>query len=549
MTTVVLAAVVLGGASFMLWGGIGAFRLLHEHAARGRGALWIPPAVVLLCLAGALVLDGATRLSFAATGELLEASGGSATLRADVLGLLAFHLVPLGALVTAYAAARVFAIRRIAAGAVVLGAPYWLLAVVGAQPAFAPALPVPWPTSLAIVMLALAVGGAGLGVVLARAPARRAAADVPAARRLTPRDVAVLVAARNEEQSLPSCLGSLAPQVPRHNIFIGSDGSTDRTVEVAKAWGCNVLDIQPNGGKAMALQRLIDEFAICDRFEAVLIADADAQPDPDYLEQALPLFDDPQVVAVAGHAIPRWCAHWIPRWSMFFAAYRTRLYRVLQAILRYGQTWRHANVSYIVPGFSSLYRTRVLPHLDLAAPGLAVEDYNMTFAIHHHRLGRIAYTPRARSVSQEAYWFRDYWKQVRRWYLGFWQTVRRHGLWMSGFWCSLAVLIAEMIVQSVVFIALPLALAWFAIGGDALTLAVPLAGELELTAVDVAIGVFVVDYATTAVVAVSDRKPILLFYGFGFVVLRWVDSFLFLITLPRAFLSESDGSWVSPRRI
>lgn len=46
-----------------------------------------------------------------------------------------------------------------------------------------------------------------------------------------------------------------------------------------------------------------------------------------------------------------------------------------------------------------------------------------------------------------------------------------------------------------------------------------------------------------------DRKPILLFYGFGFIVLRWVDSFLFLITLPRAFISTSDGRWVSPRRI
>jgi biofilm PGA synthesis N-glycosyltransferase PgaC len=495
----------------------------------------MPPAVGLLCLAGVLVLDGATRLSLAAAGRLLGASGASATLRADVLGPLALYLVPLGAVVTAYAAARVFAIRRVAAGALLLGTPYWLLVLVGAQPAFAPALPVPWPTSLA-----LAVGAAGLGVVLARAPARGEAADAPpAARRLTPRDVAALVAARNEEQDLPSCLASLARQVPRHHIFVGSDGSTDRTVQIAQAWGCHVLDIQPNGGKAMALQRLIDEFAICDRFEAVLIADADAQPDPDYLAHALPLLDDPEVVAVAGHAIPRWCAHRLPRWSMFFAAYRTRLYRVLQAMLRYGQTWRHANVSYIVPGFSSLYRTRVLPHLDLAAPGLAVEDFNMTFAIHRHRLGRIAYTPRARSVSQEAYWLRDYWRQVRRWHLGFWQTVRRHGIWMSCFWLSLAVLIAEMIVQSVVFIALPLVIAWLATGGDA----------LPLTAAEVAIGVFVVDYAITAVVAVSDRKPILLFYGFGFVVLRWVDSFLFLVTLPRAFLSESDGRWISPRRI
>ena len=70
MTTVVLAAVVLGGASFVLWGGIGAFRWLHEHVARGRGARWMPPAVVLLCFAGVVVLDGAMRLGLAAAGEL-----------------------------------------------------------------------------------------------------------------------------------------------------------------------------------------------------------------------------------------------------------------------------------------------------------------------------------------------------------------------------------------------------------------------------------------------------------------------------------------------
>jgi cellulose synthase/poly-beta-1,6-N-acetylglucosamine synthase-like glycosyltransferase len=311
----------------------------------------------------------------------------------------------------------------------------------------------------------------------------------------------------------------------------------------------NVVAIRPNGGKAKALELLIDVYSICDRFEVVLISDADAQPAPDYLEHALPLFDDPQVVAVAGHATPRWRTHWFPRWSMLFAAYRVRLYRVLQAMVRYGQTWRHCNVSYIVPGFSSLYRSTVLPYIDVAAPGLSVEDFNMTFAIHRKRLGRIAYTPKARSVSQEAYGFRDYYRQVKRWHLGFWQTIRRHGVWVSGFWLALGVFLVEMILQSLAFLLLPTVLVWFLVQGGEPVALLPGPGGVVLSPADLAIGVFLADYAVTLLVAVVDRKPILAIYGVAFVLLRWVDSFLFLAALPLAFITTSDGRWVSPKRI
>jgi poly-beta-1,6-N-acetyl-D-glucosamine synthase len=553
MTGVVLTAIVLGGLSCVLWGCVGWMRLVQDVPAGGRRALALVPATLLASIAGLLLLELTAGPLLGLADALAGWTDLTATTTVQLAAVVALLWVPLCGLAAAYLVARLFGACHAALAALAFGGGYAVLVAAGGHEALAPAIPSSLPTLAWVAMFGMAINAAGLGVVLARRadpPPRPALADPAPRRRLEPRDVAVLVPAHDEEQSLPICLEALAAMVPRENIFVGSDGSTDGTVRVARAWGCQVLDIQPNVGKARALQQLVDQFAICERFEVVLIADADAQPDPSYLAHALPLFDDPEVVAVAGHAIPRWCQHWIPRWSMFFAAYRTRLYRVLQALLRYGQTWRHANVTYIVPGFSSMYRTRVLPHLDLSAPGLAVEDFNMTFAIHRHRLGRIAYTPRARSISQEAYWFRDYWKQVTRWYLGFWQTVRLHGVWASAFWLWLGVLIVEMFVQSIVFVALPLVLLWFAShGGAPLGLGLPLLGELRITALDVAIGVFVADYALTAIVAVTDRKPILLVYGFGFVVLRWVDSLLFLATLPRAFFTSSDGRWVSPRRI
>jgi len=52
----------------------------------------------------------------------------------------------------------------------------------------------------------------------------------------------------------------------------------------------------------------------------------------------------------------------------FLVAYRSRLYAVVQLLLKYGQAARSANVVYIVPGFASMYRVDVLDQIDIAAP-------------------------------------------------------------------------------------------------------------------------------------------------------------------------------------
>lgn len=385
---------------------------------------------------------------------------------------------------------------------------------------------------------------AGLGDASRNAPA------VGASRQLTPRDVAVLVCAHNEEQTIHICLDSVSKIVPVENIFVGSDGSTDNTVQIARERGCHVLEIQSNGGKARTLAALIKHYAIHERFAAVLILDADAQIDEHYLEHALPLFDDPNVAAVAGHAIPKWYSHRRPTSPMFFIAYRIRLYRITQALLRYGQTWKYSNVNFIVPGFASMYRCTVLQDIEIAAPGLIIEDFNMTFELQRKKLGKIAYTPKVRCISQEVHSFREYGSQVRRWYLGFWQTIRRHGLWPSFFWLSLGLYVVEMLLQSFAFLTLPFLLAWFVVmPGEPIMIWLPQMGLTELSLVDVAIGVFAVDYSLTALIAALERKPVIMLYGLGFFLIRWFDAFLFLYTLPLSFVKKSDGRWVSPSRL
>jgi cellulose synthase/poly-beta-1,6-N-acetylglucosamine synthase-like glycosyltransferase len=130
--------------------------------------------------------------------------------------------------------------------------------------------------------------------------------------RVTLSDVAVIIPARNEEGALPRCVASLSRVIPVHQVYVANDGSTDRTVEIARSLGCQVSDIRPNGGKAKALQRVINEHALCRNYKAVLILDADSEADENYFRYALPLFDDPNVVTIAGHQLSTWRPDWFP---------------------------------------------------------------------------------------------------------------------------------------------------------------------------------------------------------------------------------------------
>lgn len=362
-------------------------------------------------------------------------------------------------------------------------------------------------------------------------------------------EVAVVIPAHNEEVALPKCLAALLAILPASQIHVASDGSKDRTVALARESGCHVLDIQPNGGKARALASAIETFGLCERYKAVLIQDADSEIDPHYLENALPLFNDPRNVVVAGHVLSRWRNQRCLSRDMLYAAYRTRLYRLLQFAFQYGQTWRFTNVSYIAPGFASMYRADVLKHIDITAPGLVIEDFNMTFEVQRKGLGRVAYSPKARCSSEDPFTLTDYRKQVQRWYLGFWQTIRRHGVWPSIFWLSLGTLVIELLTVSALLLALPaLVLLHLAAGVD--MPAISLTGmHIELTSpLPLAALFLIADYGLTIIVSLVDRRPSMLLYGLLFPLIRLLDAALFWRALINSFVAKSDGRWISPQR-
>lgn len=358
-------------------------------------------------------------------------------------------------------------------------------------------------------------------------------------------DIAAVIPAHNEEKTIRRTLNALLKIIPKKNIYVASDNSTDRTNKIVRSLHIKLLNIHPNKGKAKALVKILRHYKLLKKYKIILINDADTEIDKNYLNLALPLFYDPSIAAVATHGVSR-IKKYNP-WQKYFIAYRIRLWRIIQIAMRFGQTWKYTNVSFIIPGSLSLYRADVLRKLEIDAPGLVIEDFNMTFEVHKKKLGKIAYRPNIFGVHQDPYTLNDYIRQVQRWNLGFFQTVKRHGIWFSFFWLATTAYYVELYVYALFFAALPFVIV-FLLLYHVIFIHVYIF-TYRITLFDVLIGVFAVDYLLTVVASMLERKPILLLYGLGFIFLRYIDSIIYILAPFRALLSTSEGVWKSPKRL
>ena len=370
----------------------------------------------------------------------------------------------------------------------------------------------------------------------------------------TVNDVAVLIPAHNEAEVIAESLAAIVDLVPAWNVHVVSDASTDGTVAIARSAGTKVYQTEQNLGKAGALEDAIRRFRIAERFSVVMLLDADTRVDPGYFAAALPLFDDPEVVAVAG-CVRTAADRAFSFMGQLLIGHRRRIYSISQRVLKYGQTWQRFNATHIVPGFASLYRTDVLQHIDMNPPSLVIEDFNMTFEVYQKRLGKVGFTLSAVAITQDPDNFRDYVKQTRRWALGFWQTVRRHRPRANLFSAMLSLLMLELVTSCVIFLVLPLVLAILVMPelfsgapswpGFGTVYAVTAA---HMTLATIFFGVLVPDLAITVIVVVLERKPSMLLFAGFYPLLRVVDAAIGLYAILLTFRSRSNGRWKSPAR-
>lgn len=367
-------------------------------------------------------------------------------------------------------------------------------------------------------------------------------------------DVAVLIPAHNEGAVIEDSLRAITKLVPRKNIHVVSDGSTDDTFEVALRCGVKAIKTRQNVGKAGALRDAIERFKLGERFPVVMFLDADTRVDSGYFAAALPLFDSLKVAAVAG-CVRTDTRRMLSPVGNLLTGHRMRIYAIGQRVLKFGQTSRHLNATPIVPGFASLYRTAVLPLIDINPAGLVIEDFNMTFEVYQNGLGRVGFTLGAVAITQDPDNFHDYIRQTRRWALGLWQTVRRHPPRLNLFTVMLALTLTELVTSSLLFVILPVIAAVLMVP-DLVSGAVGWPGfasvyavvSIHMTLARIFYGVVAPDFAMTCLVAILERRPRLLLAGPFFPFMRVLDSAIGLWAIPLAWLASSNGVWKSPAR-
>ena len=99
-------------------------------------------------------------------------------------------------------------------------------------------------------------------------------------------DTVVFIPAWNEEENLPAVLDGLRERLPDADVLVVDDGSTDRTAEVAREHGAEVLSLGRNQGLRIGIAAgyrwaLEHGYAFCGR------VDADGQHPPQELSRLL----------------------------------------------------------------------------------------------------------------------------------------------------------------------------------------------------------------------------------------------------------------------
>lgn len=101
-------------------------------------------------------------------------------------------------------------------------------------------------------------------------------------------DTVVFIPAWNEEENLPAVLDDLRRELPDADVLVVDDGSTDRTAEIARERGAEVLSLGTNRGLPIGIAAgyrwaLDHGYAYCGR------VDADGQHPPSELARLLAL--------------------------------------------------------------------------------------------------------------------------------------------------------------------------------------------------------------------------------------------------------------------
>ncbi len=231
-----------------------------------------------------------------------------------------------------------------------------------------------------------------------------------------PELVSVIVPAYNEEKAIGKTIESLLRlSYPNKEIIIVDDGSSDRTLEVAKSHAKGDLMkviAKPNGGKWDALNAGIRQA----KGEFVVCIDADTLLDQNAIQHLVKHFRDPKIGAVAGNVKVGNRSGVLTKLQALEYVVGINLHRRSEAHLQ--------NVT-VVPGPIGAFRASVLKEVGLFEGDTFAEDADITVRI--LKAGyKTVFEARAFGYTEAPKSMHSLAKQRYRWYRGSFQVLSKH---------------------------------------------------------------------------------------------------------------------------
>ena len=206
---------------------------------------------------------------------------------------------------------------------------------------------------------------------------------------------AVLIACKNGEATIANTVRSAASQA---DVYVISDGSADRTAEVAANAGAQVLARSTSGGKPDALRAGNAKFALSQRYDYIAVMDDDTTVAPDYLNLIVGAMDADAGIAVGSGRIESVWNH-AQRWNPMIAM-RAFMYWSYQVTIKRGQN--ALRVVNVICGANSVFRADVFAALIEDDAPYAIDDMYWLAEIIRRRLGRVAYVHQARLLDDRS---------------------------------------------------------------------------------------------------------------------------------------------------
>jgi cellulose synthase/poly-beta-1,6-N-acetylglucosamine synthase-like glycosyltransferase len=211
--------------------------------------------------------------------------------------------------------------------------------------------------------------------------------------------ISVIIPAYNEEATIQRCLRALSSQtVPRssYELIVVDGNSRDRTREIAAEYA-DIVFIQEServpGARNDGFRRA--------KYDIVATTDSDSIASPDWIEQILDTFKDPEVVLAFGPVTP------------IEDTPKNRLYVLLFDILM--QVGASIRLYYFTLGCNTVFRYEALNQVGMYRIMDAGDDLEV--ATRMRKIGKVTFNPRLKvGFDFRRYDQFGFWRTIFEWY-------------------------------------------------------------------------------------------------------------------------------------